>query len=35
MTDDGPVPANILPEGVRDIDGQPLSPAATRSVPVF
>ena len=35
LTDDGPVLANILLEGVRDIDGQPLSPVATRSVPIF
>ncbi|HEY5845243.1 MAG TPA: hypothetical protein VIT42_00485, partial [Microlunatus sp.] len=35
LTHDGPVLANILLEGVRDIDGQPLSPVATRSVPIF
>jgi serine/threonine-protein phosphatase CPPED1 len=35
VTDQGPVLANILLEGVRDLDGQPLLPVATRSVPIF
>lgn len=35
LTESGPVLANILLEGVRDLDGQALSPVATRSVPIF
>jgi hypothetical protein len=35
VTDRGPIVANILLDGVRDIDGQPLLPVATRSVPIF
>ncbi|MGP0032454.1 MAG: metallophosphoesterase family protein [Acidimicrobiales bacterium] len=35
VTGDGPVVANILLEGVRDVDGEAILPVATRSVPVF
>jgi serine/threonine-protein phosphatase CPPED1 len=35
LTDDGPVLANLLLEGVRDVDGEALTPVATRSVPIF
>lgn len=35
LTDAGPVFANLLLEGVRDEDGEALSPVATRSVPIF
>ena len=35
VTDRGPVVANILLDGIRDIDGQPILPLATRSVPIF
>ncbi|WP_433170576.1 metallophosphoesterase family protein [Actinoallomurus sp. CA-150999] len=33
VTKNGPAVANILLDGIRDVDGQPLLPVATRSVP--
>ncbi|MER7276215.1 hypothetical protein ABT369_17335 [Dactylosporangium sp. NPDC000244] len=34
VTDNGPIVANILLDGVRDIDGEPILPVATRSIPI-
>jgi hypothetical protein len=35
VTDRGSIIANILLDKVRDIDGQPILPVATISVPIF
>lgn len=35
LTNSGPELANVLLEGVRDLEGEALSPVATRSVPIF
>ncbi|WP_261565873.1 metallophosphoesterase family protein [Frankia gtarii] len=35
VTDRGPILVNVLLEGVRDIDGQPVLPLATRTVPIM